>query len=98
MIEILHQFYVPTSGEGDIKLAVSNFIDSLSLISCQLAVVVDSVLFQEVTDFVTGCQEVFVSNMIFIASRELGQWVIIKVELLQELFRSSQEPCCLIFI
>lgn len=69
---------------------MSNFIDSLSLISCQLAVVVNSALFQEVTDLVTGCQEVFVSDMIFIASRELGQRMIIKAELFQELFGSFQ--------
>lgn len=73
-----------------IKRAVTDLIDSLGLLSFQLAMVVDSVLFQEVTNFVTGCQEVVVSDMIFVASRELGQRMIINTELFQELFGSFQ--------
>jgi hypothetical protein len=56
---------------------MTNLIDRVVLLTCQVSVLVDSVFFEEVADFVRRCKEVFVTNMVVVTRRECGQRVIL---------------------
>jgi hypothetical protein len=51
---------------------MTNLIDRVVLLTCQVSVLVDSVFFEEVADFVRRCKEVFVTNMVVVTRRECG--------------------------
>ena len=55
-----------------IDRTVPYLIDSLDLFSCQVAVLIDCVLFQKESDFVARVQEVVVADVIVVSSREFG--------------------------
>ena len=53
---------------------MTDLIDSMTLLPCQVSVLVDSIFFEEIANFVTGRKEVIVANMVVITtgSREFG--------------------------
>lgn len=51
---------------------MTDLIDSMMLLPCQVSVLVDSIFFEEIANFVTRRKEVIVTNMVFITSREFG--------------------------
>ena len=51
---------------------MTDLIDSMTLLPCQVSVLVDSIFFEEIANFVTRRKEVIVTNMVVITSREFG--------------------------
>lgn len=51
---------------------MTDLIDSMMLLPCQVSVLVDSIFFEEIANFVTRRKEVIVTNMVVITSREFG--------------------------
>ena len=51
---------------------MTDLIDSMVLLSCQVSVLVDSVFFEEVANFVARRKEVMVTNVVVVTSREFG--------------------------
>ena len=51
---------------------MTDLIDSMVLLSCQVSALVDSIFFEEVANFVARRKEVMVTNMIVVTSGECG--------------------------
>ena len=51
---------------------MTDLIDSMVLLSCQVSALVDSIFFEEVANFVARRKEVMVTNMIVVTSGEFG--------------------------
>lgn len=51
---------------------MSNLIDGLGLLFCQIPFLIDRILFQEVPNFVTRCEKVFVPHVIIFTGSELS--------------------------
>ena len=49
-------------------------VDRQLLLPCQLSILVYCVLFEEVPDLVSRCEEVVISNVIVVVRREFGLW------------------------
>ena len=54
------------------KETMTDLIDSMVLLSCQVSALVDSFLFEEVANFVARRKEVMVTNMVVVTSRKFG--------------------------
>lgn len=61
-----------TNSKNKKKRTVTDLIDSMVLLPCQVSAVVDSIFFEEIANFVTRCKEVIVTNMVVVTRRELG--------------------------
>jgi hypothetical protein len=51
---------------------MTDLIDSVVLLPCQVSALIDSTFFEEIADFVARRKEVIVTNMVVITRREFG--------------------------
>ena len=51
---------------------MTDLINSVVLLPCQVSALVHSIFFEEVSNFVAGRKEVIVTNMVVVTRREFG--------------------------
>jgi hypothetical protein len=61
----------------ELMKGMTDLIDSMVLLSCQVSALVDSFFFEEVANFVARRKEVIVTNMVVVTRREFGQRMIL---------------------
>lgn len=54
------------------KETMTDLIDGVVFLPCQVFALVDSIFFEEVANFVAGRKEVIVTNMVVVTRREFG--------------------------
>lgn len=63
--------------------SMANLIDSALFRSIQLPVFIDGVFFQEVTNFISRCKEIIISNMVVVRGSELGFRVLLDIKIVE---------------